>query len=65
MQRTYPKCQFNFQSTERGKKKKILDKLNKAICSADQSQPFRIACWWAHATRAIHWLAGQPVAMAT
>lgn len=43
---------------------KILDKL-KAICSVDQSQPFRFARRWAHATRAIHWLARQPVAMAT
>lgn len=53
------------QKTKKRRKKKILDKLNKAICSVDQSQPVRFACRWAHAIRAIHWLARQPVAMAT
>lgn len=70
----FSKCRNYIQSAnsivlspknKKKKEKKILDKLNKAICSVDQSQPVRFACRWAHAIRAIHWLARQPVAMAT
>lgn len=62
------KYQFDFaffMKPKTSRKKKILDKPNNAICSVDQSQQFRIACRWDHATRAIYWLTRQPVAMAT
>lgn len=44
---------------------KSLIKCTKQSVQLIQAKPFRRAWKWAHATRVLHWLARQPVAMAT
>lgn len=43
---------------KKNKRKKSLINSTKQICSADQSQPFRIACWWGPCNKS-HPLASQ------